>query len=307
MVEQKNGTEVEETDIEVLPGAGQSGLVEGTEQQDVDSLMFLADNIDRIIEAKNKIRTALYRLAKPGDWVIFTSDKDVADGKEPTAEIGHAGACRISSTIGISFSAWIARKDNGVDEKGPWYRWEAECTASYRGVSVRVFGRAGSRDKFFGKAYGEMKDLSEINEGDIKMAAIRGCQKEGVKVLLGLHHIPVSELVALGVKLQSAKGYKFSANDTDKAATKGTHTETEEKKMQVEIGKWLLEICGSDKEAAVSMIRKMTSFPEKKDGKPTGKTVEGVDSCEKLHGIRLNIAHSSAKSAYEKFSKEIGG
>ena len=48
-------------------------------------------------------------------------------------------------------------------------------------------GRAGSRDKFFGYAHGAYKDLGDVKESDIRMAARRGVIKEGIKMAqLGL-------------------------------------------------------------------------------------------------------------------------
>lgn len=191
--------------LEVLPE--NTGVI-ARNKSDVEDILFLAENIDKIVQAQNKIRMALLKLAQPGDWVTFGKD----DKKK--AEIGFAGAMRIGATIGVSFIDWVAEKETGTDEKGEWYRWNYECTAIYRNRTVRVFGRASSRDKFFGKEYGEYKQLHDIDEGNIKMAARRGAMKEGVKVMFGLHHMDPKEIEKYGVKLEHAGKVEFKSKET---------------------------------------------------------------------------------------------
>ena len=207
----ENGTvEAIEPDIETTPEAG--GLI-ATSRESVEDLYYLADNIEKMISAQNKIRLAVLKLAQPGDWVTF--------GKEDKekAEIGFAGALRIGSTLGVSFTNWESKKETGRDDIGEWYRWEFECDSVFRGRIVRVYGRAGSRDKFFGKDKGEFKEIHDIDEGNIKMAARRAAMKEGVKVLFGLHHMDPTYLKANGVKLASAGGYAFKSTDEKAAET----------------------------------------------------------------------------------------
>lgn len=203
--------EVIETDLETGPDA--AGVIKAEDGFAFEQQIALADNMGKLVEAQNKIRLALLSLAQPGDWVVF------GDADKAKAEIGFAGSMRIGSTLGISFTDFEARKETGVDEIGPWYRWEVECAANYRGREVRLYGRAGSRDKFFGKARGEFKKLQDVDEGNIKMAARRAAMKEGVKVLFGLHHMDPEYLKKNGVQLESAGGYSFKDQEQKAAET----------------------------------------------------------------------------------------
>lgn len=196
--------EIEEAEIEALPESG--GLVT-TGKNSINEMLTLADNIDRMIEAQNKIRSAFLKLAQPSDWVLF------GDGNGGKAEIGFAGAMRIGSTLGVNFTNWEGKKESGRDDIGEWYRWEYECDVSYSGRIVRVYGRAGSRDKFFGKMKGEYRPLHEIDEGNIKIVALRSAMKEGVKVLFGLHHMDPEFLKKYGIRLDSAGGHSFKNQD----------------------------------------------------------------------------------------------
>lgn len=203
--------EVVETELETGPDAG--GVVQLEDGFAFEKQIALAENIGKMVEAQNKIRMALLSLAQPGDWVVF------GEADKARAEIGFAGSMRIGSTLGVSFTDFEARKETGADDIGPWYRWEVECTAHYGGRQVRLYGRAGSRDKFFGKARGIFKKLQDVDEGNIKMAARRAAMKEGVKVLFGLHHMDPEHLKKHGVQLESAGGYSFKDEEQKASET----------------------------------------------------------------------------------------
>src|SRR3990167_463023 len=203
--------EMEVLDEKELVG-GEAGAVVPMQSDDqLFSLEKMAQNADRMIAAKQKIWAACIKITKPEDWTVFSSQ-----GKQK-AELGHAGALRYAAFLGISFTNWTAQKESGMDEKGQWYRWDFECDAVFAGRTIRVYGRAGSRDKFFGKDHGSFKELHDVNEGDIKMAGRRNAMKEGVKVLMGLHHMDPAELEAAGLKMGNAGGYAFKSNDEKKA------------------------------------------------------------------------------------------
>ena len=206
---------MEDAEMETLPVA--TGVVAGTLA--IEDQLALAENIGKLVDAQNKIRMTLLKLAQSGDWVVF------GDGEKAKAELNFAGAMRIGSTLGVSFLNWSAEKETGTDEKGQWYRWNYECDAVFRGRTVRVYGRASSRDKFFGKARGEFKELHDIDEGNIRQAARRGAMKEGVKVLFGMHHMDPTELEKFGVRMEHAAGVSFKSAET-KAEESQTATVT---------------------------------------------------------------------------------
>ena len=208
-----DGKDLEVTEKEIDAGGESGTLVPVSGDEQLLALEIMAKNAERMIAAKQKIWAACIKITKPEDWTVFSSQ-----GKQK-AELGHAGALRYAAFLGISFTNWTALKDQGTDEKGLWYRWDFECDAVFAGRTIRVYGRAGSRDKFFGKDHGAFKEIHEINEGDIKMAARRNAMKEGVKVMMGLHHMDPAELEAAGLKMGSASGYAFKSDDEKKASS----------------------------------------------------------------------------------------
>lgn len=218
----------EETDIfETQPetnGEGRQTIKKeeiGISDQYLAHLDFVAQNIDRFVVAKQKIWRAILRLAKVGDWVVFESaDPNSPTNKRSSVCLSGAGADRIASSIGISFTNWQERKEQGQDEKGAWYRYWYEADASFGGRTIRAMGRAGSRDKFFGVAHGQLKELSEIDESNIRVAAYHNCMKEGVKILLGLRNIPKEEFEKAGIQLAYARRYEFKQKSSTNGVSK---------------------------------------------------------------------------------------
>ena len=282
-----------ETEAEVLEtgGEGSAGQAIVPQTTGGTDIVAVAERIDELVAAHNKIRSALLKLALPGDWVIF-------EGEKPTAELTGAGALRIASTVGISFTNWEARKVGGKDEKGDWYRWEFECDCVFRGNTVRALGRAGSRDKFFGKSHGELKALSDISEGDIKMAARRAAMKEGVKILLGLHHIPPEVLKQIGVPLVSARNIAFQ-----KTPPQAEQVEKEEK-MRQEIVEWAKEI---DMKNYLSIIALYSTFTKTDPQNPQNPPKEySTQDVKRLTGKWLNYTHHRIKEAITQRRQALG-
>lgn len=282
-------TESSEPHLELAPA--NTGILTPSVSGNVSDIYWLSENIDKLVEAHNKINNAILRLAKPGDWATFSSESDAMG----TAELGFAGAFRISKTIGISFVNPTVIKVTGEDANGKWFRFESEVTCIFKGNSVRAWGRAGSRDKFFGFANDKWKPVEDINEGNIKMAAVRGAMKEGVKVLLGLHHFPMDDLKKAGIIVSTTRGHSFKSNP--KPVTEG------DLDFRKTLKGMLMQIHGEDQKKVADTLETMTTFTSK-----DGETVPGKRMVDYLSGTRLQIAHGKAKEMFQKkFGKEYAG
>lgn len=260
----------ESMELETTPEAG--GII-GNSKESAESIFWLADNIERLTEAHNKIHLAMLKLAQPGDWMLFEGGKD----KSAKAEIGFAGSLRIASRVGVSFINWTAHKETGRDERGEWYRWEFECDAIFRNRTVRVYGRFGTRDKFFGRAYGADKAIYDINEGDVKIAARRACMKEGVKVHFGLHHMDPSYLKKNGIALESAGGHSFKGRDEEASETEVVTVEIDVitvKKGTTKAGKPYSKFTVKDVEGVGYSTFSETFAEKAKESKESGNLAE---------------------------------
>jgi len=268
--------EVVDEEIETGPEAG--GLVPFTNKEQVQDLIYFAENVNQVIEAQNKIRAAILKLTQPADWAIFGA------GEKKTAEIGFAPANRIGSTLGVSYTNWFSEKITGTDDKGSWYRWEYQCDAIFRNRTIRVYGRAGSRDVFFGKKDGVFKELHEVNEGNIKMAAMRAAKKEGVKDLFGLHHLDPDYLKKYGIDLGSAGGHTFK--DKDQKAEESQTVTVAIAEVTQKVGEKWTKYTVQDVEGGIYVTFSQTLAEEAKKAK-VSKTPVPIVYIKDQYGLKL--------------------
>jgi hypothetical protein len=201
------------------------------EKSRIDAIIELAEKAPKIAEAHDKIMKLIFSRAYPGDFCGF------ADGQNKDKvkiSVGGAGAERIASFIGISFRNFKSKKETGTDKNGSYYDYVFTCDAVFGNRIIEsVEGRAGTRDKFFGKAYGAIIPADEISESNIAQAARRNAMKEGTRQMLGLRLISKEQAVAMGLDESKinvvgfgGKG-KGATTTSDSAKDAGEQTEVE--------------------------------------------------------------------------------
>lgn len=199
----------------------------------IDAIIRLAHRTAELGAAMDKLQRFVLSRALAGDFVAF------GNGNDAKVELTGAGAMRIARDIGVSFSNWqTPKRTDGEDSRGKWFEWEYACDVSLGNrVIERVEGRCGSRDKFFGFANGEWKSVEDVSEANIKTAARRNAMKEGVKLILGLHHIPVSEAARLGLAVEKIKGVSFANRAAEQSAAAQSAGQTGESTETITIEK----------------------------------------------------------------------
>lgn len=191
-------------------------------QAKFDAIIQFAQQAEKMGRALDSIRNFVLGRAFPGDWVRF-GDKLELSG--PAAE-------RVVSSLAlmgvpVSFTNWRYWKDTGSDKNGEWFTWWYEADVDISGLHVeKVQGRAGSRDKFFGFESGEFKDLGDVKEADVRMAARRGVIKEGIKMAMGLRSIPAEHAQKLGLDPTKIKTVEFGGGGAGAAGTTPAEAKT---------------------------------------------------------------------------------
>src|SRR3990167_1168470 len=188
---EKTELEVKELQTEALS----NGAVLQVKHESLQDTLWLADNIEKLIDANKKIFTVILKSSHPGDFVSF------GKGEKEKVELIGAACERVARDVGISFNNWTEKLETFQDEVGPGFRYVYEADAVFRSRVIRVMSVASSRTKFFGKEDGEFKDVSEVSRDDVQIAARRGIHKEGVKALLGLRHLNRAEVEKYGVSI----------------------------------------------------------------------------------------------------------
>ena len=151
-----------------------------------ETLVGLATQAEKRVDAINKIKAYSLRLTQPSDWVD--------QGGRPYLQV--SGAEKIARLFGISW-----RLDEPIREEleGGHYIYTYKGYFSLAGAEIEAIGSRSSKDPFF-KRYvyenGERKELppSEIDPGDVKKAAYTNCIGNGITRLLGLRNISYDDL-----------------------------------------------------------------------------------------------------------------
>ena len=188
-------------------------------QSAFNAIVKFAEQTEKIGKALDKTRAFFLSRACQGDFVSH-------NGK--TVNVSGPGSERILSSLGLmgvpwSLTDWQKTKDEGNDKYGDWYVHWYSAEAQIGNMKLgRLEGRAGSRDKFFGFKHGSWKDLADVKESDIRIAAHRGVFKELVKVGLGLRNIPIADAVAMGLVENKITivGYEGADDQAHREATK---------------------------------------------------------------------------------------
>lgn len=185
------------------------GLNLATSQAQVNEFVHIAGELEKIKRAHDQIIRFILSIAWPGDWVRFRGPNG-----EGMLSLSGAGSERIASILGVNFR-WLnngrGEKESGTDELGNWYTWTYTCEAVWRNLTRTASGRESTRNKFFGFADGEWKQLYEIPERNIQISAQRSAQKEGVKQLFGIRAISETAAEKLGLDLSVIRGYDFGS------------------------------------------------------------------------------------------------
>ena len=190
-------------------------------QSSFDAIVKFSEQTEKIEKALDKVRGFFMRRAFSGDFVSH-------NGK--TVNVSGPGAERILSSLGLmgvgwSLTDWSKHKDEGSDKNGDWYVHWYDAEAKIGNMNLgRIEGRAGSRDKLFGYKNHAWKDLADVKEPDIQMAARRCVYKELVKVGLGMRNIPIADAIKMGLDKEKISLIEFGKEGETKqeAAESGT-------------------------------------------------------------------------------------
>jgi hypothetical protein len=126
----------------------------------------------------------------PSDWKEF-------DGKMC---LSSAGAERVGMQFDIKLSEVTWKKEEWTDSIGKAYRYIYSCRATLGNRVSYAEGIYSTRDDFLGKKDHKYRPLEEIDENDIRRAALNIMKGNAIKGLLGLRGLPRDEWAAIMVR-----------------------------------------------------------------------------------------------------------
>jgi hypothetical protein len=174
-----------------------------------DTLISLAEQAERRIDAMTKIKKVSLKLTNKHDWTD--------QGGKPYLQV--SGAEKIARMFGIS---WKVSEPTLENQEGGHFGFTYKGFFSLAGASIEVIGTRSSKDGFFKKYDYSEKDTegnnvkkelppSEIDRGDVKKAAYTNCIGSGITRILGLRNMTyedLEEFAGITKDMIAAVGYK---------------------------------------------------------------------------------------------------
>ena len=174
-----------------------------------ETILMLAEQAEKRIEAMNKIMNASLKMTTVNDWVLI--------GGIPYLQ--ESGATKVARLFGISWQIEEPKKETRADGH---YTITYKGKFSLAGATIEAEGARSSFDDFFASAGKDKarKTPDEIDMRDVKLSAYTNCINNGIKrILPGLRNLTVEDLAKGGLDTSKLKGYSFKG-DSKKASTK---------------------------------------------------------------------------------------
>ncbi|OPY13010.1 MAG: hypothetical protein A4E69_01883 [Syntrophus sp. PtaB.Bin138] len=151
-----------------------------------DTLISLAEQAEKRIDAMNKIKRVAIKLTNRHDWTD--------QGGKPYLQV--SGAEKIARMFGIS---WRISEPIKETYDGGHFAFTYKGYFSLAGATIEAIGTRSSKDGFFKKYSGRGDDrvelpASEIDGGDVKKSAYTNCIGNGITRLLGIRNLTYEDL-----------------------------------------------------------------------------------------------------------------
>lgn len=155
-----------------------------------NTLIAVAEQAEKRVEAMQKIKRMALKLTNPHDWVD--------ESGKPYLQA--SGAEKVARLFGIS---WRISEPERESIEGGHFTYTYHGEFSLAGASIEAIGTRSSKDGFFKKyewkGEGEKRTrvelpVSEIDPGDIKKAAYTNLLANGITRLLGIRNLTYEDL-----------------------------------------------------------------------------------------------------------------
>ena len=168
-----------------------------------DTLISLAEQAEKRIDAMNKIKRVAIKLTNRHDWTD--------QGGKPYLQV--SGAEKIARMFGIS---WRISEPIKEAFDGGHFSFTYKGYFSLAGATIEAIGTRSSKDGFFKKYSGRGDDRvelppSEIDGGDVKKSAYTNCIGNGITRLLGIRNLTyedLQEFAGITKEMMAAVDYK---------------------------------------------------------------------------------------------------
>ena len=241
-----------------------------------DSIINIASNAEKRIEAINKIKSIVFQVTNENDWVD-------QNGKP---YLQASGCHKVANIFGISWR-FIGEPKKVIEEDGN-YRYDIQLEVYTGTRSIEVVGTRSTKDSFFTTRYKDKEKVtlppSEVDAGDILKASITNTQANGISAILGIRNLTWDEI----------KG--IDKSKTGKVKYGKSEMSDEAKDLKAEIKKMLTEMAIASKTDFSKLLQLYTTFTGK-----DGKEVMGKSKLEDISEKAMPVTYGKVKTVYEEF------
>ncbi len=242
----------------------------------VDSTDDIIASAERRIAHVQKILEMSLKVTKANDWVD-------QNGKP---YLMGSGAEKIARLFAVSWKDIKSEKIHSEDETGKFYFYQVSGVFNLKKDSILAIGIRSSKDKFFARSGGKLKELSEIDEPNIAKAAYTNCVVNGVTRLLGLRGLDWETVEKAGMRKDTVSSVSYK---------QGTPGKEDENSTRQKLRDCIMQMVDQDMKRAAEKIEILSTFTNK-----DGDTVKGKRHEDYLSGKWLMSTYGKAKTEYKK-------
>jgi hypothetical protein len=211
--------------------------------------------IEKNIEFFNKVKVIALKMTKPSDWVDMGGPYLMDRGAE-----------NVAIAFGVDISDLQLKQDWAEDSKGRYYTYIASGKAYARklGRYVEDIGVCSQRDKFFGMANGQLKEIQEVDMANIRRKAVTNLYSRLIKRVIGLMGITWEDLAAAGIKREQLQKVEYRGGQQGGGPARASALSPDHEARRTKCWKLILELKGGDAKEASALLDKLASFGDKK-------------------------------------------
>ena len=213
--------------------------------------------IEKNVEFYNKVKIIALKMTKASDWVDLGGNPYLMD----------RGTENIAVAFGVDISGVrLEPIEWAEDTKGRYYSFIASGKAYSKklGRYVEDIGVCSQRDKFFGMANGQLKEIQEVDMANIRRKAVTNLYSRLIKRVIGLMGITWEDLAAAGIKREQLQKVEYRGGQQGGGPARASALSPDHEARRTKCWKLILELKGGDAKEASALLDKLASFGDKK-------------------------------------------
>ncbi len=263
-----------------------------------DTLIHIAEQAEKRIDAVIKIKQVALKVTNANDWV----------DQEGKPYLMASGSEKIANLFNISWR---------IDEPTLEQEADGAVTYNYRGEfslagrTIQVEGSRSSRDTFFKKYIyenGQKVGEKPLDRRDLKMAALTNLLGNGITRILGIRNLTYDDLEKFaGIKQPEVKGVKYKKDGQDKASPSQPQSKSGQesgKDLRAEITKMVNDMVEED--LRNDYLMEKTAWDGKDRNTGETKHFEGKTDLTQVSDAAIKVVYGKVKKDYEAWQKQQG-